>query len=229
MSTRTPGGRRVVTRAQAAEMLGISVSHLDRLYADRDTSGFPERADDGRSWFADDIASYRLPRDRAREDTRAAVDRSGNPDELVDTEAAARILGYKSRRSLTGQNRLWPLLLSHVDEEQPLTGGRTQRRWKRRTIWDLADSRTGKGAAHTGRPTGTARGRPDRSGDPDELVAAPEAARVLGYNRAQALPDHVLARADTESVGVRGRRRRQWKRQTLWAILDEALPLRPTN
>lgn len=220
MSTRTLHGRAVVDRAEAAAMLGISLSHLARLYRERSTTGFPERAD-GTSWYAEDIAAYELPRERARRDAGAAVDRTGDPDELVDTPTVAKILGYRDRTSLTGQNRIWSLLLQRVDDESLTASGRKRRRWKRRTVWEIADSRTGKGAAHTGRPAGTPHGHPDRSGDPDELVGAAEAARVLGYNSANALPDRVLRHADEDTIGPKGRHRRKWKRATLWALLDQ--------
>ncbi|WP_434740742.1 hypothetical protein [Micromonospora sp. SH-82] len=222
MSTGTHHGRPLVSRAEAAELLGISVSHLDRLYRDRYLNGFPDRADDDRSWFADDIRAYVLPRDQAWNSTDAKVDRTGDPDELVDATTIARMLGYRSRASLTGQNRMWSLLLHRVDDESLTPTGRKRRRWKRSTVWELAGSRTGKGAPHTGRPAGTPHGQPDRSGEPDELVGTTEAARVLGYSRT--LPEYVLHLADDESVGTQGRVRRRWKRRTLWQILDETAP-----
>ncbi|WP_155945641.1 hypothetical protein [Micromonospora sp. CNB394] len=221
MPTRDAHGSAHVGRTQAAAMLGISVSHLDRLYSERATNGFPDRVN-GTEWRADDIAAFQLPRDKARRAASDAVDRTGDPDELVPTATVARILGYRSVDSLQGRNRIWPLLLERVDDESLTPTGRKRRRWKRRTVWEIADSRTGKGASHTGRPRATPQGHPDRSGDPDELVGAAEAARVLGYNHPTALPDEVLRRADEDTAGPKGRHRRKWKRATLWAILDRA-------
>ncbi|MFD6563077.1 hypothetical protein [Micromonospora profundi] len=221
MPTRNPENSNRVGRVEAAAMLGISLSHLDKLYGERATNGFPERVD-GTKWLAESIASYQLPRVRARRAASAAVDRSGDPDELVNSATVARMLGYRSADSLQGQNRIWPLLLERVDDESLTPTGRKRRRWKRRTVWDIADSRTGQGAPHTGRPRATPQGHPDRSGDPDDLVGATEAARVLGYNSPNALPDDVLRQADEDHVGPRGRHRRRWKRATLWAILDQA-------
>ncbi|WP_157747101.1 hypothetical protein [Micromonospora echinofusca] len=220
MPTRDAHGSSHVGRTQAAAMLGISVSHLDRLYGERATNGFPERVD-GTRWLADDIAAFQLPRDKARRAASVAVDRSGDPDELVNTTTVARMLGYQSVDSLQGRNRIWPLLLERVDDESLTPTGRKRRRWKRRTVWEIADSRTGQGAPHTGRPRATPQGHPDRSGDPDELVGAAEAARVLGYNHPTALPDDVLRQADEDTAGPKGRHRRKWKRATLWTILDQ--------
>ncbi|WFE53006.1 hypothetical protein [Micromonospora sp. WMMD1155] len=172
MATRNPDDSSRVGRAEAAAMLGISLSHLDRLYGERATNGFPERVD-GTKWLTESITSYQLPRDRARRAASAAVDRSGDPDELVNSTTVARMLGYQSADSLRGENRIWPLLLERVDDESLTATGRKRRRWKRRTVWDIADSRTGQGAPHTGRPRATPQGHPDRSGDPDELVGAP--------------------------------------------------------
>ncbi|WP_156313059.1 hypothetical protein [Micromonospora sp. HK10] len=222
MSTRSPHGRDVVNRIEAAAMLGISVSHLDRLYRERDSNGFPERAADGRTWHRQDIADYELPREQATRSARDSVDRSGDPDELVDTATAARILGYRDRSALAGNNPVWLRLQQQVDDESLTPSGRKRRRWKRRTVWAIAENRIGKGGAtRTGRPAGTPHGHPDRSGNPDELVGKAEAARVLGYSTANALPNRVLERADEQTAGPKGRYRRKWRRETLWAILDE--------
>jgi hypothetical protein len=115
------------------------------------------------------------------------------------------------------KSSLWRPLLERVAETDLLPAGGQRRKWTRRTVWEIADARTGKGG---GRRVGTPRGQVDRTGDPDELVGAPEAARVLGYSKAQLLPQPVLELADEDTVGAGGRHYRKWRRRTLWAFAD---------
>jgi len=64
---------------------------------------------------------------RLRPHTGRVVDRSGHPDDLVGCREAARVLGYRSPSGL-------PLIvLDHADVP------RRPRRWKRQTLWTLAD------------------------------------------------------------------------------------------
>ncbi|MFY1681666.1 hypothetical protein ACN265_09080 [Micromonospora sp. WMMD730] len=222
MPTRSPDPD-LVNRAEAAAILGISVSRLDRLYHDRSTTGFPSRADDGHSWHRSDITRYRPPAEQVTRSAQASIDRSGDPDELVDAATAAQILGYRERSALHGNNPVWLRLKECADDVSLTPGGRSRRRWKRSTVWTIAESRIGRGGtrATAGRPTGTPAGHPDRSGDPDELVGRAEAARVLGYSHPNALPPQALDRADEQSTGPSGRRRLRWRRKTLWTMLDE--------
>ncbi|MFI7650973.1 hypothetical protein ACIBTZ_33660 [Micromonospora sp. NPDC049460] len=103
-------------------MLSISVSHLDRLYRERDSNGFPERAADGRTWRRQDIAKYELPREQARRSARDSVDRSGAPDELVGKAEAARVLGYSTANALPSR------MLERADEQSTGPKGRYRRK-----------------------------------------------------------------------------------------------------
>lgn len=67
---------------------------------------------------------------------------------------------------------------------------------------------------------GPSRRRIDRTGGPDELVNPTEAARVLGYARPASLPAELRNRADEIDELARGRKRRRWKRRTLWDFAD---------
>lgn len=60
----------------------------------------------------------------------------------------------------------------------------------------------------------------DRSGDPDDLLTAAQAARVLGY-RSSNLPDDFLSIVDELEVKTGTRPRRKWRRATVWAWADE--------
>jgi hypothetical protein len=60
----------------------------------------------------------------------------------------------------------------------------------------------------------------DRTGDPHELIGAPQAARVLGYNSNADLPLALLNLADDITPLPSGRLRRKWRRRTLWTWAD---------
>lgn len=222
MATRMLHGRRVVDRDGAADAARLGVSSIDKLYAGRVGNGFPERipGTGTAEWYEDDVRDWRVRHQQAKRATLTPVDRTGDPDELVGPAGAAEILGYRDPQNLR-HSSVWPRLLAAVDHQESLPSGRVRRSWKRRTVQDIADQRTGKGG---GRPAGTPRsGHLDRTGDPDELLAAAAAARVLGYGRAQALPAAVLEHADQVSTGPAGRTRRRWKRSTLWTLADAIL------
>jgi hypothetical protein len=71
--------------------------------------------------------------------------------------------------------------------------------------------------------------RVDRTGDPDELVNAPQAARLLGYNAPADLPPALLTLADDITPLPSGRQRRRWRRHTLWAWADHHVGPRRTG
>lgn len=66
----------------------------------------------------------------------------------------------------------------------------------------------------------------DRTGDPHELVDAPTAARILGYQDRRSLSNSsvwplLLARVDDQEELPSGRVRRRWTRRTVEAIADQ--------
>lgn len=146
------------------------------------------------------------------------VDRTGDPDDVLNSTQAAQVLGYRSADSLQ------PAVLRLADEIEELPSGRKRRRWRRATVWAYADNRTGKGGTGAPRgnanPLGPARRRIDRTGDRDELVNPTEAARILGYARPASLPASLRDHADEIEDLARGRKRRRWKRRTLWDVAD---------
>ena len=84
--------------------------------------------------FAEDyIGRQRTGRTTRPSGGRSPIDRSGDPNDLVDPTGAARALGYAHRKHLPAE------LLERADEQHQLGGGRTRRRWKRRTLWSWAD------------------------------------------------------------------------------------------
>ncbi len=67
--------------------------------------------------------------------------------------------------------------------------------------------------------------RVDRTGDPRDLLTAPQAATVLGYKNHRSLPDELLHNPDRAEELPSGRLRRCWYRHTVWAYAD-GRPLR---
>ena len=65
----------------------------------------------------------------------------------------------------------------------------------------------------------------DRSGDPNDLLTAPQAAQVLGHRNHRSLPDELLDNPDDCEELPSGRLRRRWYRQTVWDYAD-GRPLR---
>lgn len=64
----------------------------------------------------------------------------------------------------------------------------------------------------------------DRHGEPDDLVDAAEAARMLGYSGRDVIHGNrrlgYFPEPDTHSKARRGRRTPLWKRSTVWAVAD---------
>ena len=227
MATRTINDRLALDRDGISERAGGAARPtIDLWYANRADNGFPATiphdltADDRYDWWwADEIEAFLADLQADKRQALTTVDRSGDPEELLTKPEAAKVLGYRSHRNL-------PDAFDAVaDEVEDLPSGRKRRRWKRKTCWDFADSRTGKRGAGPGKG---ARNRlaastrtVDRTGDPDELVRGAEAARVLGYRYARNLPRELLARADKVEETESGRQWRWWKRRTLWDFADQ--------
>ena len=66
--------------------------------------------------------------------------------------------------------------------------------------------------------------RVDRDGDPDDLVDAAEAARMMGYARRNVIHANrrlgYFPEPDAYGTTARGRRAPLWKRSTVWAMAD---------
>lgn len=66
----------------------------------------------------------------------------------------------------------------------------------------------------------------DQSGDPDELVNAALAARILGYASPQVISRYITQRPgyfpepDRTQTTASGRIQRWWRRKTIWAFAD---------
>ena len=153
MSRRTFDGRVAVDRDGVAAHTGAARRTVNLWHRNRATTGFPGSfADDSSGeWFwLEDIIAFHISHQKAKLDVLTEVDRGGDPHELVGSGEAARILHYNSYRNLPDELRDQP------DDVEILSDGRLRRRWYRRTIWAIADARTGRQS--TGRPRGTTTG-----------------------------------------------------------------------
>ncbi|GAA3339449.1 hypothetical protein GCM10020358_49140 [Amorphoplanes nipponensis] len=202
----TINGRLALDRTGIADRLGTHISRVDAFIAGAPDNGFPQPTED--RWYnADDIDAFAAAHEQQQRDTLTKIDYTGDPDDLVTKADIARIVGYRSPTNLNKSSLLDRLLELNKPEHNTTTpSGRTRMRWPRRTAWKAAEQRTGR----TGRPPGTTRVI-DRSGDPDELVDATEATRVLGYKRVANLPQALRDQPDEQGPP------RKWKRATLWS------------
>jgi hypothetical protein len=148
---RTRQHRTQVDRAGITTLTGASGSTIAHWLRHRDKSGFPVKADtdaDGRDWWwLDEIETFWDNHLAARAAGFTTVDRTGDPDDLLNAPQAAAVLGYESHRNLP------KVLLDQYDDAERLPSGRLRRYWYRRSLWDYADGRPLRHS--TGRPPGT--------------------------------------------------------------------------
>jgi hypothetical protein len=69
----------------------------------------------------------------------------------------------------------------------------------------------------------------DRSGDPDELLTAPQAARVLGYADRRGITPTLRNHPDYTELLPSGALRRYWHRRTLWEFADSRVQRHSTG
>lgn len=202
----TIDGKLAVDRAGAADRLGTHLSRVDAFIAAAPDNGFPEAVED-RWYYTDAIDAFADAKQQRQHDNLTKIDYTGDPDDLVTKAEAARIAGYSSPTNLNNSSLLDTLLaLNKPEHNSTMPNGRPRLRWPRRTVWYACEQRTGR----PGRPAGATR-TIDRSGDPDELVDATEATRILGYKRTASLPRKLLEQPDEPGPP------RRWRRATLWA------------
>lgn len=137
-------GRVLVTRAELVEQLGMAEPTLARLYTHRASTGHPEAVHrEGRRLLFDQAQTraWAAARVQAKRSALTRVDRGGDPDELVDVDEAARVLGYANRRTIDSY------LARRSRGYFPAPDDPTGRRWRRRTLWAFADRRSRPGRA----------------------------------------------------------------------------------
>lgn len=201
--------RLALDRTGVADHLGTHISRVDAFIAGAPDNLFPQPVD-GRWYYLEDIDAWNQAHTQYQRSQLTSVDYTGDPGDLVTKADAARIVGYADTRSLDNST-IWRALLELNKDEHnaPMrSSGRTRLRWPRRIVWQAAETRTGR----KGRTPGTR--TVNRTGDPDELVGATEAARTLGYKTVAGLPKALLEQADEQGPP------RRWKRQSLWNFND---------
>lgn len=174
-----------LTRDELAARLGVSVPTLYRWQANPDLE-FPAPDSSGR-WDPAPVKLWHSRYVAAKRAKLLPVDRSGDPDELLDATQVAHVLGYRGAdpgatiRSYRQQRHgdYFP----EPDGALTATNGREVQAWRRDTIWAFADRREHHGG-----------GRPGKSGRPRSTTAP--------YSTDLALPAvQALLKADPHITG----------------------------
>jgi hypothetical protein len=153
----------VISRADMAAR-GVPTSTSSVWYRNRAATGHPEKAGRiGRTdyWYEDEWTAWHRAYQQAKTDSLTQVDRTGDPDDLVDAAEAARMLRYANRYVIHANRRLG--YFPEPDAYGPASRGRSAPLWKRSTVWAAADSRPGMGG---GRKPGSAAKAHPYAGDP---------------------------------------------------------------
>jgi hypothetical protein len=181
-------GRPVISRADMAAR-GVPSTTVNGWYRNRAVNGHPEKAGRiGRTdyWYEDEWMAWREQHVRGRLESLTRPDREGDPDELVDADGVARILGYASRRVIHANRRLG--YFPEPDAYGTARNGRPAPLWKRSTVWAVADGRVGDCTMITAPPVrrrlvgGTLRRYRESLG-----LDLEDAARVLGFEQLSSL------------------------------------------
>lgn len=176
MAQRRRHGRTQIDRAGVARLTGASYKTIVNWYSSRRRTGFPNVAEvgiHGRHWYwLGEVRDFWNNYQAGKKFT--TVDRAGHADDLIGAPEAARVLGYRHRRSLPA------LLLDHPDHTEILPSGRVRRRWRRQRVWDFADTRHLRHS--TGHPRGATGTRKPHwyAGDPRLLDATRLLATAAG-------------------------------------------------
>jgi hypothetical protein len=105
----TFNSRPVISRGDMAIAFGASRQSLYLWYRDRAVTGHPEPAGTigGTTyWYEDEWTAWYESRQLGKRERLTRVDRGGDPDDLVDADEAARIMGYSGRAVIHGNVRL---------------------------------------------------------------------------------------------------------------------------
>ncbi len=176
---------RLVGTAEIGEEFGVSTGTVTLWYNNRATTGFPDTVGAkgrARQWEYGAVSDWFAAKEKPRlQEAGAAI--AGDPDELLNATQVAKTLGYKNANQITTYLRSNPGYFPEPDVVEELgTADRpwTRKQWRRSTVAEWAATRRGKGNR---RDLAREAALPEVSpeGDPDELLAAPAAAALLGY------------------------------------------------
>ena len=171
----------MISRADMAAR-GVPRTTVDAWYRDRARTGYPEKAGRvGRTdyWYEDEWTAWYEGHRRGKVESLTQVDRSGDPDDLVDATEAARMLRYANRHVIHANRRLG--YFPEPDAYGKAARGRRAPLWKRSTVWAAADRRQGMGG---GRKPGT----PGAPAKPHPYAGDERLTRVLAELRSGTQP-----------------------------------------
>jgi hypothetical protein len=123
------------------------------MYAARADTGHPEIAylsPSGRPWFdLQHMIEWARAWDERKKSGLTEVDRTGDPDELLDIHEAAALLGFSSFRTIASYRSR---NVGYFPEPDMTTPGRRgpMPLWTRRTLWTWSDRRSRPGRAGRG-------------------------------------------------------------------------------
>ncbi|GAA2470103.1 hypothetical protein ACFPFX_25980 [Streptomyces mauvecolor] len=225
----SPDRARLVGTAEIGEEFGVSTGTVTLWYNNRETTGFPDTAGSkgrARQWEHGAVSDWFAAKEKPRlQEAGAAI--AGDPDELLNATQVAKLLGYKNANQITNYLRNNPGYFPEPDVVEELgTPERpwTRKQWRRSTVTEWAASRRGKGNR---RDLARQEVLPEVTldGDPDELLAAPAAAALLGYKNTSSFSSSLsqgllprLRETDGTLPAARGSRP-AWTRRR---ILDQA-------
>ena len=161
---------------------GVPSGTVSGWYRDRARTGHPEKAGRiGRTdyWYEDEWTAWHRAYQQGKLDSLTQVDRQGDPDDLVDSAEAARILRYANRNVIHANRRLG--YFPEPDAYGCASRGRSVPLWMRSTVWAVAARRPGMGGGH--RP-----GTPGAPTKPHPYAGDERLARVLAVLRSGAQP-----------------------------------------
>lgn len=135
-------GRILATVTELARLSGEPEATLNRWYAGRRANGHPSGIRrDGRRYV--DLERwqdwYRGHKDQLKSGL-TPVDRTGDPDELLNSAQVAHVLGLASAATVNSYVGRGQFIEPDEVEETP--AGRKRRFWRRRRVWDYADNRS---------------------------------------------------------------------------------------
>ncbi|MEO3753619.1 hypothetical protein [Streptomyces sp. B6B3] len=161
----------LATRSELATLHNVSVSTLERLWAQRASNGHPDPTDflTGRPgpprprW---NVTTWTRWYENHRAQRRTATVRTGNPDDLGGPADFARACGHTDTTTISHWLKDPPSNFPHPDTWIDLPSGRRRPQWKLHRIWDFADNHRSHPGQHAGRRPGTPSGAHPYANDP---------------------------------------------------------------
>lgn len=168
-------GRSWISRAEIERLTEVSPAHQRALHTKRATNGHPPGERIGRATFFAEEPTLAWYRDHQaqRRASLTAPDRGGDADELLDVAGASELLGFQSTSTIYAYLARGGQHFPEPDQVEQLTSRHVRRRWRRQTLWDFADGRTGRGPGRAAAPADHRDGHDAAPADTGYTAAAP--------------------------------------------------------